>query len=163
MSKNYNDEFTVNYVMCKPQVIVTKGSSKYSSKENKVICKDMIDMKQKKKDMLVEFLKLGMDFDSACLAAEIDDDFKKELQYDDAFTHLANTAIAKKEVELLQKLEQIGEANAQRGESKQIERQLELLNPERYSKVTKLSHSMNSSGSSGGKITVSFEGDDKEE
>ena len=32
----------------------------------------MIDMKQKKKDMLVEFLKLGMDFDSACLAAEID-------------------------------------------------------------------------------------------
>ena len=72
----------------------------------------MIDMKQKKKDMLVEFLKLGMDFDSACLAAEIDDDFKKELQYDDAFTHLANTAIAKKEVELLQKLEAIGEANA---------------------------------------------------
>ena len=68
----------------------------------------MIDMKQKKKDMLVEFLKLGMDFDSACLAAEIDDDFKKELQYDDNFTHLANTAIAKKEVELLQKLEQIG-------------------------------------------------------
>ena len=122
----------------------------------------MIDMKQKKKDMLVEFLKLGMDFDSACLAAEIDDDFKKELQYDDNFTHLANTAIAKKEVELLQKLEQIGEANAQRGESKQIERQLELLNPERYSKVTKLSHSMNGSGSSGGKITVSFEGDDKE-
>ena len=123
----------------------------------------MIDMKQKKKDMLVEFLKLGMDFDSACLAAEIDDDFKKELQYDDAFTHLANTAIAKKEVELLQKLEAIGEANAQRGESKQIERQLELLNPERYSKVTKLSHSMNGSGSSGGKITVSFEADDKEE
>ena len=98
-----------------------------------------------------------------CLAAEIDDDFKKELQYDDAFTHLANTAIAKKEVELLQKLEAIGEANAQRGESKQIERQLELLNPERYSKVTKLSHSMNGSGSSGGKITVSFEGDDKED
>ena len=123
----------------------------------------MINMKQKKKDMLVEFLKLGMDFDSACLAAEIDDDFKKELQYDDNFTHLANTAIAKKEVELLQKLEAIGEANAQRGESKQIERQLELLNPERYSKVTKLSHSMNGSGSSGGKITVSFEGDDKEE
>ena len=87
----------------------------------------MIDMKQKKKDMLVEFLKLGMDFDSACLAAEIDEDFKKELQYDDAFPHLANTAIAKKEVELLQKLEAIGEANAQRGESKQIERQLELL------------------------------------
>ena len=123
----------------------------------------MIDMKQKKKDMLVEFLKLGMDFDSACLAAEIDDDFKKEWQYDDSFTNLAYTAIAKKEVELLQKLEQIGEANAQRGESKQIERQLELLNPERYSKVTKLSHSMNNSGSSGGKITVSFEGDDKEE
>ena len=29
----------------------------------------MVDMKQKKKDMLVEFLKLGMDFNSACLAA----------------------------------------------------------------------------------------------
>jgi hypothetical protein len=42
-----------------------------------------------------------------------------------------------------------------------LERLLELMNPQRYSKVTKLSHTMDNAGGTGGKITVEFAGDDE--
>jgi hypothetical protein len=72
-----------------------------------------------------------------------------------------NFSLAKKEADLLKKLNEVAEENAERGDTRQLERILELMNPERYSKVTKLSHTMNNSGGTGGKITVEFAGDDE--
>lgn len=123
----------------------------------------MIDEKiynEKKKDMFVEFVKLGMDIDTACIAAEIDDKLKEEILNDENFTRRVNVTLAKKEAELLRTLNDVAEENAQRGETKQVERILELLNPERYSKVTKLSHQVTGGGATG-KVTVTF-ADDKE-
>lgn len=112
--------------------------------------------------MCVEYMKLGMDFDSACVAAEISGPDKEALSADESFVELVNFNLARKEAELLTKLNQVAEANAERGETKQLERILELMNPSRYSKVTKLSHQMDNSGGSGGKITVEFADGEKE-
>lgn len=117
---------------------------------------ELLDLEKKKVDLCIEFMKLGMDFDSACVASEISGEFKDRLSQDEDFVSHVNFSLAQKEVELLRKLNDVAEANAQRGETKQIERLLELMNPERYSKVTKLSHTMGNGGGTGGKITVEF-------
>lgn len=122
---------------------------------------ELLDLDKKKVDLCIEFLKLGMDFDSACVASEIGGELKEKLAGDENFVSQVNFSLAKKEAELLQKLNDVAEENAKRGETRQIERLLELMNPERYSKVTKLSHTMNNSGGTGGKITVEFAGDDE--
>ena len=121
---------------------------------------DILDLEKKKIDLCIEFMKLGMDFDSACVASEIGGELKERLSQDEDFVSQVNFSLAQREAELLRKLNEVAEANAQRGETKQIERLLELMNAERYSKVTKLSHTMGNSGSSTGKITVEFAGDD---
>lgn len=123
---------------------------------------DILDLEKKKVDLCIEFMKLGMDFDSACVASEIGSELKEKLSQDEDFVSQVNFSLAKKEAELLKKLNDVAEANAQRGDTRQIERLLELMNPERYSKVTKLSHTMNNSGGTGGKITVEFAGDDND-
>lgn len=120
---------------------------------------DILDLEKKKIDLCIEFMKLGMDFDSACVASEIGGELKEKLSQDEDFVSQVNFSLAQREAELLRKLNEVAEANAQRGETKQIERLLELMNAERYSKVTKLSHTMGNSGSSTGKITVEFTGD----
>lgn len=122
---------------------------------------ELMDFEKKKVDICIEFMKLGMDFDSACVASEINGELKEKLAGDENFVSQVNFSLAKKEAELLQKLNDVAEENAKRGDTRQIERLLELMNPERYSKVTKLSHTMNNSGGTGGKITVEFAGDDE--
>ena len=123
---------------------------------------NVLDLEKKKIDMCIEYMKLGMDFDTACVAAEIDDATKEKIAGDESFVKTVNFSLARKEADLLRKLNDVAEENAERGETKQIERLLELMNPNRYSKVTKLSHQMDNSGGSGGKILVEFAGDDKE-
>ena len=118
---------------------------------------EILDIERKKRDLCVEFMKLGMDFDSACVAAEIGGDAKDRLAADEDFVSEVNFTLARKEADLLRKLNEVAEENAERGETKQLERMLELLNPARYSKVTKLSHQIDNSGASGGKITVDFQ------
>ena len=120
---------------------------------------DLIPLEKKKVDLCIEFMKLGMDFDSACLASEINGELKEKLGADEDFVSRVNFSLAKKEAELLQKLNDVAEENVKRGDTRQVERVLELLNPERYSKVTKLSHTMGNGGGTTGKITVEFEGD----
>ena len=122
---------------------------------------NVMDLEKKKIDLCIEFMKLGMDFDSACIASEIGTELKEKLAGDEDFVSQVNFALAKKEADLLQKLNDVAEENAERGDTRQLERILELMNPERYSKVTKLSHTMNNSGGTGGKITVEFAGDDE--
>ena len=121
---------------------------------------NVMDLEKKKVDLCIEFMKLGMDFDSACVASEIGGELKEKLAGDEDFVAQVNFSLAKKEADLLQKLNQVAEENAERGDTRQLERLLELMNPERYSKVTKLSHTMNNGGGTGGKITVEFEGDE---
>ncbi len=121
----------------------------------------LIDLEKKKIDLCIEFMKLGMDFDSACVASEINGELKERIAGDEDFVSRVNFCLAKKEADLLQKLNDVAEENAERGDTRQLERLLELMNPERYSKVTKLSHTMGNGGSTTGKITVEFEGDDK--
>lgn len=123
---------------------------------------NVIDLEKRKVDTCIEFMKLGMDFDTACTAAEIDSELKEKIAADEEFVNRVNFCLAKKETELLQKLNDVAEENAKRGDTRQIERLLELMNPERYSKVTKLSHTMGNGGSAGGKITVEFTGDNDE-
>lgn len=120
---------------------------------------EVLDLKKKKIDLCIEFMKLGMDFDSACVASDIDGELKADIGADEEFVHNVNYVLAKKEAELLKKLNDVAEENAERGDTRQLERLLELMNPERYSKVTKLSHTMGNGGNTGGKVTVEFTGD----
>lgn len=121
---------------------------------------ELMDLEKKKVDLCIEFMKLGMDFDSACIASEIGTELKEKLAGDEDFVSQVNFALAKKEADLLQKLNDVAEENAERGDTRQLERILELMNPQRYSKVTKLSHTMDNAGGTGGKITVEFAGDE---
>lgn len=120
----------------------------------------IMDLEKKKIDLCVEFMKLGMDFDGACVASEISGELKERLAGDEEFVSRVNFCLAKKEADLLKKLNDVAEENAERGDTRQLERLLELMNPERYSKVTKLSHQMNNAGGTGGKITVEFAGEE---
>lgn len=122
---------------------------------------ELLELEKKKVDLCIEFMKLGMDFDSACVASEIGTELKDKLAGDDDFVSQVNFSLARKEADLLRKLNEVAEENVKRGETKQLERLLELMNPERYSKVTKLSHQVNNAGGTGGKITVEFAGDDE--
>ncbi len=123
---------------------------------------ELMDLEKKKVDLCIEFMKLGMDFDSACIASEIGTELKEKLAGDEDFVSQVNFALAKKEADLLQKLNDVAEENAERGDTRQLERILELMNPQRYSKVTKLSHTMDNAGGTGGKITVEFTGDEND-
>jgi hypothetical protein len=122
---------------------------------------ELLELEKKKVDLCIEFMKLGMDFDSACVASEINGELKERLASDDDFVSQVNFSLARKEADLLRKLNEVAEENVKRGETKQLERLLELMNPQRYSKVTKLSHTMDNAGGTGGKITVEFAGDDE--
>ena len=122
---------------------------------------ELLELEKKKVDLCIEFMKLGMDFDSACVASEIGTELKEKLAGDEDFVSQVNFSLARKEADLLRKLNDVAEENVKRGETKQLERLLELMNPQRYSKVTKLSHTMDNAGGTGGKITVEFAGDDE--
>ena len=122
---------------------------------------ELMDLEKKKVDLCIEFMKLGMDLDSACIASEIGTELKEKLAGDEEFVSQVNFSLARKEADLLRKLNEVAEENVKRGETKQLERLLELMNPQRYSKVTKLSHTMDNAGGTGGKITVEFAGDDE--
>ena len=124
---------------------------------------ELLELEKKKVDLCIEFMKLGMDLDSACVASEIGPELKEKLASDEDFVAQVNFSLARKEADLLRKLNEVAEENIKRGETKQLERLLELMNPQRYSKVTKLSHTMDNAGGTGGKITVEFCDDGKEE
>lgn len=123
---------------------------------------ELLELDKKKVDLCIEFMKLGMDLDSACVASEIGPELKEKLAGDEDFVAQVNFSLARKEADLLRKLNEVAEENVKRGETKQLERLLELMNPQRYSKVTKLSHTMDNAGGTGGKITVEFAGDEND-
>lgn len=117
---------------------------------------EIINIKERRRDLCVEFMKLGMDLEAACVAAEIPPEDVEELRSDEDFVRRVNFSLANREAELLRRLNEVAEENAERGETKQLERLLELMNPARYSKVTKLSHQVEGHGAAQGKVTVEF-------
>ncbi len=92
------------------------------------------NLEEAKADLLLEFLKSGMDWKNACIASEIDDDRAKQLLDDKDFTTRMRYYLAKKEAELLQKLNEASMKAAEAGNTKGIERLLEILRPDRYGK-----------------------------
>ena len=72
---------------------------------------DIIDIKQKKKDMVIEFCKQGADFDTACTASDITTEEKELLIQDEDFVNYVNYSLAKREMDLLRKLNECAEKN----------------------------------------------------
>ena len=91
---------------------------------------NIVDLEKKKIDLCIEFMKLGMDFDSACVASEISGELKERIAGDEDFVSRVNYTLAKKEADLLQKLNTVAEENAERGDTRQLKRLLELMNPD---------------------------------
>lgn len=119
----------------------------------------LIDDIQLRQDYVIEFMKLGMDYHTACVASEVPADVEDEWRDDEAFSARVNYEIARTEGELLKRLRQAADKQAASGNSKATERLLEILRPEKYSKTTKLAHSFGGQGGEGvGGITVNFVG-----
>lgn len=114
--------------------------------------------KERQADLCIEFMKLGMDLEGAFTAVGVPDDIRDALASDEEFVGRANYALARREEELLRRLNEVAMENADRGDTRQLERLLELMNPARYSKVTKLSHQVDTHGGAQGKVTVEFTG-----
>lgn len=100
------------------------------------------EKEERQKQFIIEYSKLGMDFYSACVAAECNQDQISRFQQDEVFQHDVEFAVRFKEKELLDRLNKVAMTNANRGDTKALERLLEILNPDQYSKTTKLAHSV---------------------
>ena len=105
------------------------------------------ESEERQKSFILEFSKLGMDFYSAAVAAECSPAFIDTLESDAQFQSDIQFAVAMREKELLERLNKTAILNASsKGDTKAMERLLEILNPDRYSKTTKLAHQIGSKG-----------------
>lgn len=95
---------------------------------------------QHRADFVIEFMKLGMDFSTACIASECSPEMVKILEEDEEFQHRKAFVLAKKEGELLERLNKASEFAAIKGDTRSTERLLEILKPERYAKSAKVTH-----------------------
>lgn len=108
-------------------------------------------------DFVIEFMKLGMDYQTACVASECTPEMVKELDEDPEFLQMKKFALAKLESDLLKKLNKAAETAALKGETRSIERLLEIIRPDRYAKSAKLVHTVDTNEEKGDKeILVSF-------
>ena len=64
---------------------------------------ELMDLEKKKVDLCIEFMKLGMDLDSACIASEIGPELKEKLAGDEDFVAQVNFSLARKEPDLLRR------------------------------------------------------------
>lgn len=112
-----------------------------------------------RKGLVVEYMKLGMDMYGACVAAECDPDLIDILEHDEEFNRICEYHVKNRELELLRKLNSTAEKILGKGDTKAVERMLEILNPDRYSKTTKLAHSVGGNGKRAPTgVTISFVG-----
>lgn len=122
------------------------------------------ESEERQKSFILEFSKLGMDFYSAAVAAECSPALIDTLNNDPQFQSDIEFAVAMREKELLERLNKTALLNANnRGDTKAMERLLEILNPDRYSKTTKLAHQLGGGrgrgkGSSPSAIKIEFVG-----
>ena len=100
---------------------------------------DSLRMRQ---DVVIEFLKLGMDYDTACTAAEVSPEMKEKFAEDEDFQTRKKFALSQIELELLKRLNKASEFSALKGDTRPTERLLEIIRPDRYAKTTKLQHAL---------------------
>lgn len=103
------------------------------------------EINERKKNFILEYMKLGMDFYGAAVASECSPEFIAELEKDELFQQRAELEIKLKEKELLLRLHMAAERAERKGDTKGTERLLEILNG-RYSKTTKLAHQFGNDG-----------------
>lgn len=114
---------------------------------------DSLRMRQ---DVVIEFLKLGMDYDTACTAAEVSPEMKEKFAEDEDFQTRKKFALSQIELELLKRLNKASEFSALKGDTRPTERLLEIIRPERYAKTAKVQHTLGSGNDAPKGFSISF-------
>ena len=94
------------------------------------------------RQFIIEYVKLGMDFYGAAIAAECTQEYIDRLEADEDLQRLLSFVVKQKEQELLHRLHRAADIALLKGDTRSTERILEIINPERYSKTTKLAHQL---------------------
>jgi hypothetical protein len=102
------------------------------------------DSLRQRSDFVIEYMKLGMDFSTACVAAECSPEMVEAMENDEEFIQRKKFALAKLEAELLQRLSDASSVAALKGDTRSTERMLEIIRPDRYAKTAKVTHSIDS-------------------
>lgn len=100
------------------------------------------DSLRQRSDFVIEYMKLGMDFSTACIAAECTPEMVEAMENDEEFIQRKKFALAKLEAELLQRLSDASSVAALKGDTRSTERMLEIIRPDRYAKTAKVTHSI---------------------
>lgn len=100
------------------------------------------DSLRQRSDFVIEYMKLGMDFSTACVAAECTPEMVEAMENDEEFIQRKKFALAKLEAELLQRLSDASSVAALKGDTRSTERMLEIIRPDRYAKTAKVTHSI---------------------
>lgn len=109
-----------------------------------------------RQDIVIEFLKLGMDYDTACTAAEVSPEMKDKFAEDEDFQTRKKFALSQIELELLKRLNKASEFSALKGDTRPTERLLEIIRPDRYAKTSKVQHELSASGNAPKGFNISF-------
>lgn len=100
------------------------------------------DSLRQRSDFVIEYMKLGMDFSTACVAAECTPEMVEAMENDEEFIQRKKFALAKLEAELLQRLSDASAVASLKGDTRSTERMLEIIRPDRYAKTAKVTHSI---------------------
>lgn len=103
------------------------------------------DSLRQRSDFVIEYMKLGMDFSTACIAAECTPEMVEAMENDEEFIQRKKFALAKLEAELLQRLSNASSVAALKGDTRSTERMLEIIRPDRYTKTAKVTHNVDPS------------------
>lgn len=87
---------------------------------------------ERRKDLILELIRLGMDYDHAKFVAECSDEELDILAKDEAFKHKCQVALYIEERDLLTKLNDVITINVAEGKSSALFRKLGFLCPEKY-------------------------------
>ncbi len=123
------------------------------------------DSLRQRSDFVIEYMKLGMDFSTACIAAECTPEMVEAMENDEEFIQRRKFALAKLEAELLQRLSDASAVASLKGDTRSIERMLEIIRPDRYAKTAKVTHTIDPSETPK-EVKISFVssvGDEEEE
>ena len=113
------------------------------------------DSLRQRQDLVIEFMKLGMDYDTACTAAEVSPEMKDAFAEDSEFQERKKFALSQIELELLKRLQKASEFSALKGDTRPTERLLEIIRPDRYAKTSKVQHTLNTQNAPKG-FNISF-------
>ena len=103
------------------------------------------DSLRQRSDFVIEYMKLGMDFSTACIAAECTPEMVETMENDEEFIQRKKFALAKLEAELLQRLSEASAVASLKGDTRSTERMLEIIRPDRYAKTAKVTHTIDPS------------------